>query len=62
MFRRMRVIIKEFFCARWIKCESNALVDKIMRYMLLRDCYVETGYAPILDDDTHASKHVGAPE
>jgi hypothetical protein len=47
MFRHIRVIIREFFCACWVTCESNAMVDKTLRYTWLCVCYVETWCAPI---------------
>jgi hypothetical protein len=40
MFRHVRVIIRERFRACWVTSESNAMVDKTLRYMLLCVCYV----------------------
>jgi hypothetical protein len=45
MFRHIR--IRELFRACWVTCESNAMVDKILRYTLLCVCYVEVWYASI---------------
>jgi hypothetical protein len=39
----IRVIIRELFCACWVTCESNAMVDK---HCVMRG-YVEAWYAPI---------------
>jgi hypothetical protein len=47
MFRHVRIIIRELFRAYWVTCESNAMVDKTLRYTLLCFCYVEAWYAPI---------------
>jgi hypothetical protein len=47
MFRHIRVIIRELFRACWITCELNAMVDRTVRYTLLRVCYVEVWCAPI---------------
>jgi hypothetical protein len=40
-------IIKELFRACWVTCESNAMVDRTLRYTLLCVCYVEAWCAPI---------------
>jgi hypothetical protein len=47
MFRHVCVIIRELFRACGVTCESNAMVDKTLRYTLLCVCYVEAWYAPI---------------
>jgi hypothetical protein len=41
MFRHIRVIIRELFRACCVTCESNAMVDKTVRYTLLCVCYVQ---------------------
>jgi hypothetical protein len=35
MFRQVRVIIREFFHAYWVTCESNALIDKTALYVVM---------------------------
>jgi hypothetical protein len=47
MFQHVRVIIRQLFRAYWATCESNAMVDKTLRYTLLFVCYMEAWYAPI---------------
>jgi hypothetical protein len=47
MFQHVCVIIRELFRACWFTCESNTIVDKILRYTLLRVCCVEAWCAPI---------------
>jgi hypothetical protein len=47
MFRHVRVIIREFFRACWVTCESDSLVDKTLRYTLPSVCYAEAWHAPI---------------
>jgi hypothetical protein len=47
MFRHVRVIIRELFRTCWVTYESNAMVDKTLRYTLLRVCYMEAWYAPL---------------
>jgi hypothetical protein len=37
----------QLFHARWVTCESNAIVDKTLRYTLLYVCYVDAWHAPM---------------